>query len=156
MVYYIQYFSIMMLLVFSTIASWYEGSELRDRQLEWKHSTFFSNAFKKVINNSEDISQLDYFIYAAKFKPMFPIIMFLSVFYIILLSGHLILKNQVKKLTLFHFSLSLVLLIMVFNIIDSPTLGGRYFSWLLFSLCLLNIIMSINYYLNSRKLEMKY
>ena len=66
----------------STAISWYEGSGIIDNPLEWKYSTPFSQIFNIEINNGQDISQLDYFVYAAKFQPFFPTIMTVSVLYI--------------------------------------------------------------------------
>jgi len=69
-------------LLMSTAISWYEGSEIIDDSLEWKYSTPFSQLFNIEINNGQDISRLDYFVYAAKFQPLFPTIMIVSVLYI--------------------------------------------------------------------------
>lgn len=66
----------------STAISWYEGSGIIDNPLEWKYSTPVSQIFNIEINNGQDISQLDYFVYAAKFQPFFPAIMIVSVLYI--------------------------------------------------------------------------
>ncbi|MGE7948746.1 YjdJ family protein [Lysinibacillus sp. NPDC093688] len=69
-------------LLVSTAISWYEGSGIIDNPFEWKYSTPFSQLFNMEINNGQDISQLDYFVYEAKFQPFFPTIMTVSVIYI--------------------------------------------------------------------------
>jgi hypothetical protein len=72
---------------------------------EWQYSAFFSKMFNGEVTEHADISQLDHFIYAAKFKPIFPILMMFSFTYIFILSGYLLLKYNTKKLMVFHFCL---------------------------------------------------
>lgn len=69
------------LLLFSTAVAWYEGSAILDNPWEWRYSTPFTQLLYGVVNNPSDISQLDYFVYASKFQPTFPIIMILSSLY---------------------------------------------------------------------------
>lgn len=85
-------------LLMATAIAWYEGSEIIDNSLEWKYSTPFSRLFNIEIVNGQDISQLDYFVYAAKFQPFFPMIMTVSVIYIftVLIFFHLSTKSSVS------------------------------------------------------------
>ncbi|MGE7688889.1 YjdJ family protein [Lysinibacillus sp. NPDC097214] len=69
-------------LLMSTAISWYEGSGIIDNPFEWKYSTPFSQLFNNEIISGQDINQLDYIVYAAKFQPFFPTIMTVSVLYI--------------------------------------------------------------------------
>jgi len=71
----IQFGLITILLLFSTVAAWYEGSAILDNPWEWKYSTPFSQMLYGEVQSDSDISQLDYFVYAAKFQPAFPVIM---------------------------------------------------------------------------------
>ena len=82
--YLLQIFIGIFILAISTVFAWYEGSAITDISWEWKYSTPFSNWFNIEIVNGRDISQLDYFIYAAKYQPLFPAIMLISIFYIFL------------------------------------------------------------------------
>ena len=76
----IQFGIISDLLLISTVAAWYEGSAILDNPWEWKYSTPFSRLLNGEVHNNSDISQLDYFIYAAKFHPTFPVIMVISIY----------------------------------------------------------------------------
>lgn len=128
MKYIIQYSLALILLVFSTFAAWYEGSAIRENPWEWKYTTFFSKIFNGVIANNSDISQLDHFIYAAKFNPIYPILMILSLSYILILSGYLLLKNDIKKMNIFLFSFGMIHVLLGITVSDSPTIGGKYFT----------------------------
>jgi len=78
-------------LAISTIIAWYEGSAIIEKPFEWKYSTPFTRLFNIEITNGYDISQLDYFVYAAKFQPFFPAIMMVSLLYILSVIGQLFL-----------------------------------------------------------------
>ena len=66
------------LLLISTVCALYEGSAIVDHPREWKYSTPFSQFLYGEVNSNSSISQLDYFIYAVKFQPTFPVIMVIS------------------------------------------------------------------------------
>ncbi|MDL4839489.1 DUF4306 domain-containing protein [Aquibacillus rhizosphaerae] len=78
MKYIIQYLLALIVLFLSSLAAWYEGSAIRDNPWEWNNSTFFSTLLNGEIKDTADISQLDHFIYAAKFSPIFPILIVCS------------------------------------------------------------------------------
>ena len=61
-----------MFLIFFTVAAWYEGSTILDNPWEWKYSAIFTQLLHGEVVNQHTISQLDYFVYAAKFKPAYP------------------------------------------------------------------------------------
>jgi hypothetical protein len=151
MLFIFQYVLSFMILVFSTFASWYEGSELRDKPWEWKHSAFFSKVFNGEVTESSDISQLDHFIYAAKFKPIFPMLMMFSLTYIFILSGYLLLKHNTKKLVVFHFCLGIMFFSLGAMVSDSPAVGGKYFTSLFIITCVLNFIILLIFFLKLRK-----
>lgn len=95
--------SAIMILIFSTFVAWYEGSNIVDDPFEWKYTAKFTNYFKGEVVDYHEISQLDYFIYAAKFYPLFPSIMVASSCFIMILlmykSGIIkIFINRLKKL----------------------------------------------------------
>ncbi|WP_257985121.1 YjdJ family protein [Bacillus sp. T33-2] len=93
----IQFGASSFLLLFSTAFALYEGSAILDNSLEWEYSTPFTELLYGEVNKSSDISQLDYFVYAAKFQPAYPVIMVLSSLYLLILIGYYVFK-QVKKL----------------------------------------------------------
>ncbi|MFJ3387094.1 MULTISPECIES: YjdJ family protein [unclassified Lysinibacillus] len=77
-----------LILAESTFIAWYEGSAIIENSLEWKYSTPFKELFNIGITNGHDISQLDYLVYSAKFQPLFPTIMMVSVLYILSVIGY--------------------------------------------------------------------
>ncbi|WP_141560692.1 YjdJ family protein, partial [Bacillus thuringiensis] len=76
--------------IFSTLISWYQGSNLIDFPDEWKYTAKFTNYFKGPVSNYKDIYQVDFFIYAAKFYPGWVIVMIISFIYMILLLVYII------------------------------------------------------------------
>jgi hypothetical protein len=116
-------------LLFSIFATLYEGAEIVDRPFEWKYSTPISG---EVLKKS-DISQLDYFVYAVKFKPTFPIVMALSSIYLLIVIGHYFLKNR-KRLFIGYVSLiAAFLFILGWLMFSSTTAGARALSYVLLS-----------------------
>ncbi|MDR5045744.1 DUF4306 domain-containing protein [Bacillus thuringiensis] len=83
-----------LLFIFSTLISWYQGSNLIDFPDEWKYTAKFTNYFKGPVSNYKDIYQVDFFIYAAKFYPGWVIIMIISFIYMILLLVYIIYKRK--------------------------------------------------------------
>ena len=80
-----------------TYCTWYEGSEILDRPWEWKYSTHFTPVNDDQAMDADDISSFDYFVYAAKFKPLFPFLMVITAFYLIILTGFILFKRSIKK-----------------------------------------------------------
>ncbi|MCQ6337436.1 YjdJ family protein [Bacillus sp. 22475] len=80
--------------IFSTLISWYQGSNLIDFPDEWKYTAKFTNYFKGPVSNYKDIYQVDFFIYAAKFYPGWVIVMIISFIYMILLLVYIIYKRK--------------------------------------------------------------
>ncbi len=85
-----------MLFLFSTIAAWYEGSNILQNANEWKSTAIFSHWLNGEVFQSSDILLLDYFVYAAKFFPTFPILMLLSGTHLLILIGFLLFKRSQK------------------------------------------------------------
>ncbi len=111
------------LLLFSTAVAWYEGSAILDNPREWSYSTPFTQLLYG--GNSADISQLDYFVYSAKFQPTFPIIMVLSSLYLLVLIGYYILKKEKNWFAYYLFFLGGGLFLFSYFTSNSPTVGGR-------------------------------
>ncbi|WP_137789136.1 YjdJ family protein [Bacillus sp. E(2018)] len=130
MSYVIQFVLAVIVFFFSTFSAWYEGSELRDTQWEWKYSAIFSNLKHGTITNVSEISGFDHFIYAAKFKPLFPILMTISLLYIFVLLATWLLRSHTNKLSIFFSLLGLTLFLASSLTFRSPTMGLEWFTWL--------------------------
>ena len=74
--------------VVSTLINWYQGSQLVDYPEEWKYTAKFTKRLynREKIYNYHDISQLDFFVYTAKFYPVYSAIMIISFLYFILVT----------------------------------------------------------------------
>ncbi|MFC9539544.1 YjdJ family protein [Lysinibacillus sp. NPDC056959] len=117
-------------LLMSTAISWYEGSEIIDDSLEWKYSTPFSQLFNIEINTGRDISQLDYFVYAAKFQPFFPTIMTVSVIYIFAVLIFFIFQLYRQLAIILSGIISCVGIVSSGIFLNSTTSGGDIFFWI--------------------------
>ena len=118
------------MLAVSTFIAWYEGSAIIEKSLEWKYSTPFTELFNIDITNGRDISQLDYFVYSAKFQPLFPAIMMVSVLYILSVIGYYLIKSNTKWAIGFWGLIGCICMLPSGLIFDSPTIGGRIFFWM--------------------------
>ncbi|MGZ9819838.1 DUF4306 domain-containing protein [Peribacillus simplex] len=114
------------LLLFS-FCTWYEGSEILDTPWEWKYSTHFTQVNDDQAMDANDISNFDYFVYAAKFKPLFPFLMVLAASYLIILTGYILFKRSIKKMALFLLGLGVLFLLSTGFVSNSPTVGGNIF-----------------------------
>ena len=74
------------------------GSNLIDNPDEWKYSAKFTNYFKGTVSNYEDIYQIDFFIYAAKFYPTAFIVMLISLLYMLILILYTLFKRKIRDL----------------------------------------------------------
>lgn len=141
-------------LMFSMLATWYEGSEILDRPFEWKFSTPFSG---QVLNTSE-ISQLDYFVYAIKFKPTFPAIAVLSCIYLIIVVGFYAFNKRKGIFTSFLSIIAALLLGVGWHLFSSTTKGAQIISYIILlsgSLCLVTGLFYYMYPLVRRQLSFK-
>ncbi|MFJ8530105.1 YjdJ family protein [Bacillus sp. NPDC094106] len=94
----VQLGSSFMLFIVSTLVSWYQGSNLIDYPDEWKYTAKFTNYFKGSVSNYQDIYQIDFFIYAAKFYPLSVILMLVSFCYMMILIIYIIFKKINNKI----------------------------------------------------------
>ena len=90
-------------LFLSTLGALYEGSSIQEDVFEWEWSTPFTLFTTNNISSADQISILDYLLYAAKFQPLFPSIMLLSFVYILILAGYIGIKNRQNHT--FYFSI---------------------------------------------------
>ncbi|WP_350301383.1 YjdJ family protein [Peribacillus frigoritolerans] len=135
------------LLLISTVCALYEGSAIVDHPSEWKYSTPFSQFLYGEVNSNSYISQLDYFIYAAKFQPTFPAIMVISSLYLLIRIGYHLLKQQHKRFAYYLSFWGGVLFLLSYFIFNSPTFGGQIFFYIwLVSGVLCIVIAVITYF----------
>jgi hypothetical protein len=120
----------LVVILFSTVAAWYEGSAILDNPWEWKYSTPFSHMLYGEVHSDSDISQLDYFVYAAKFQPAFPAIMAISSLYLLILIGYYFLNRQHKRFAYFLAILGGGLFLLSYFFTNSPTDGGQIFFYI--------------------------
>ncbi|MBT2665652.1 DUF4306 domain-containing protein [Bacillus sp. ISL-4] len=110
-----------------TFCTWYEGSEILDNPWERKYSTHFTQVNDDQAMDAYDISNFDYFVYAAKFKPLFPFLMVITASYLIILTGYIQFKRSIKKMALFLLGLGVLFLLSTGFVSNSPTVGGNIF-----------------------------
>lgn len=153
MKYITQYLVALILLVFSTFVTWYEGSAIRNDPWDWKYTAFFSKMLNGEVASSSDISQLDNFIYAAKFSPLtlYPTLILLSLSYIIFLSGYLLLKNNTKNIAIFFLLNCMFYVFSGIAVSDSSTIGGKYFSVTLLTLGFIHLLLAALFILKMRR-----
>jgi len=151
MKYVVQYIVVFGILIFSTIAAWYEGSAIRFNSFEWRYSAFFSKMLNGNIHDRADISQLDHFIYAMKFSPAFPILMVCCFAYLLIMSSYLVLRKSPKKLVILHLALGAWYLLLGALTSDSPTVGGTYLTIVLLIIGVVHFILSILFFLKVKK-----
>ncbi|MGR5998217.1 YjdJ family protein [Bacillus cereus] len=93
----VQLGSSFMLFITSALMSWYQGSNLIDNPDEWKYSAKFTNYFKGTVSNYQDIYQIDFFIYAAKFYPTAFIVMLVSLLYMLILILYILFSKKIRR-----------------------------------------------------------
>ena len=134
------------ILALSTFIAWYEGSAIKDIHREWKYSTPFSRLFNIEIVNGHDISQLDHFVYAAKYQPLFPVIMLISTYYILTVFGCYLLKYHPKWAIIFWGLMSCIILSFSIFIFNSLTVGGKILFWITLIMGIISIVVTVIVY----------
>lgn len=136
----------LMILLFSTLGAWYEGSEVLERNSEWEYSTPFTHLFYGEVNDSNDISRLDHFVYAAKFKPINPILMLVSSIYLLTLLAYVFFKQNRKWFSRFIITLGILLSLFSIALYSSPTIGARVIFYVSLSIGILYIVIAVIFY----------
>lgn len=101
---------------------------MRDKPLEWEHIAVFSNWINDGVTNVENLLVIDHFVYAAKFEPLFPLLMASSLLWIVfqlvvwLYKGHRAARNA------FLLFMGIASFVMCAILFDSPTIGFKLFS----------------------------
>jgi Domain of unknown function (DUF4306) len=130
----------LVVLGFVSLVSWYEGSALLDYSWEWKFSAPFSDMIHGSVQSSNDIVALDFFVYAAKFSPLYPGMMIISASYLSILIGFRLFKQSGFRI--FLAFLGVIDLSLSFIISSSPTAGGNMLFWLFLSVGLFMIVVA--------------
>ncbi|AMM95666.1 hypothetical protein UP17_21685 [Peribacillus simplex] len=146
MKYFVQIIIAAFFLLLFSFCTWYEGSEILDNPWEWRYSTHFSQML-----NDQDISNLDYFVYAAKFKPVFPVLMVLTSSYLIIITGYALFKRSSKKIALFLAGFGVPFLISSGFVSNSPTVGGNIFQAFFLISGMMAIMGAVLYYFRMPK-----
>ncbi|MGG3916344.1 YjdJ family protein [Rossellomorea vietnamensis] len=128
----------LLVLGFSILVSWYEGSSLLENPWEWRYSAPFSEMVHGSVTDANDIVVLDFFVYAAKFSPLYPGMMILSVSYLFLLIGFRLFKQTGFRISL--ALLGVIYLTLCVVISSSPTAGGDTLFWLFLLVGVLMIV----------------
>jgi hypothetical protein len=111
--------------LFSSLVAWYEGSALLDHPSEWPSSTPFTHLMYGTVHQSSQISQWDFFVYAAKFEPTFPMIMTVSGLYLLIFLGYYIFKKLRKWYAYYLFLISFTLFFLSYFCYVSSTEGAQ-------------------------------
>ncbi|WP_332651422.1 YjdJ family protein [Lysinibacillus sp. 54212] len=145
--YIVQLIVASILFVFSMLVAWYEGSAIIEHSYEWKYSTPFSSFFEIEVVTGKEIFALDYFVYAAKFQPLFPMIMLITLLYIMFLLIVMLKKFNHSVATIVTFLCCMMLICLALVVANTSTNGGR----LLLLATLLGIIFFCSVYVILKK-----
>jgi hypothetical protein len=111
--------------LFSSLVAWYEGSALLDYPSIWPSSTPVTQLMHGTVHVSSQISQLDFFVYAAKYEPTFPMMMTVSGLYLLVFLGYYIFKKVRKWYAYYLFLISCSLFFLGYFCYESSTDGAQ-------------------------------
>lgn len=114
--------------VFATLVSWYEGGQLRDHPWEWEHTAVFSNWINDGFTNAENLLVIDHFVYAAKFEPLFPLLMASSFLWMVFQLIFWLFKGHRAARNIFLLFITIASFTVCGILFDSPTIGFKLFS----------------------------
>lgn len=117
--------------VFFAVAAFfslYEGSQLDDVSWEWPHSAIFTNWLNGSVSSADEILTIDYLVYAAKFEPLFPVIMFLSGMIVFLQLAFWLFRGKKMAFSIFLLFPAAMLFVCSGALMASPTEGLQLFS----------------------------
>ncbi|WP_394120367.1 DUF4306 domain-containing protein [Planococcus donghaensis] len=148
----ILFFGALTFFAVATFFSLYEGSQLDDISWEWPHSAVFTNWLSGEVTSAYDILTIDYLVYAAKFEPLFPLIMFISGMILFLQLSFWIFRRKKIALSVVLLLGAIALLVLATASMASPTAGLALFSMIFFGTGILLAIFSIFWLIKARKL----
>lgn len=146
------FFGALLFFAVAAFFSLYEGSQLDDVSWEWPHSAVFTNWLNGEVTSADDILAVDYLVYAAKFEPLFPVVMFVSGLIVFFQLSLWVFKAKKTALTLFMMAAALVLLVLSGILSSSPTDGLALFSNLFLGTGVLMMMWSVVSLSKKRKL----
>lgn len=114
----------------SASAAFYEGSALADNSWEWSDSTPITSMMGREVQQASDISSFDYFYYAAKYEPAFPLIMMASVLYIVMICGFIMLRLKKRKAVLYFGIIAVFSFGAAGALMEATSSGSRWFVYL--------------------------
>ena len=136
----------------ATFFSLYEGSQLDDISREWAYTAVFTNWLSGGVASADDILTIDYLVYAAKFEPLFPLIMFVSGMILFQQLSFWIFRGKKAALSVFLLICAIALLVLSGALMASPTDGLELFSRVFFGTGILLIVSCIFWLIKARKL----
>lgn len=148
----ILFFGALIFFAIATFFSLYEGSKLDDVSWEWPYSAIFSNWLNGEVTSADDILTIDYLVYAAKFMPLFPVIMFISALILFLQLSFWSLKRKESALNIFLIVCALGLFFISGILTASPTVGLQLFSKLFLGTGILVAAIGTTRLIKARKL----
>ena len=110
--------------------AFYEGSALADNSWEWSYSTPVTSLMGGEVQEASDIAKLDYFYYAAKHEPAFPLIMIASILYIVMICGFMLLRLKKRKAVLYFGIVAVLSFGAVGALLGATSSGSRWFVYL--------------------------
>ena len=135
----------LLVLCLSTLAAFYEGSNLLEDSFEWGWSTPFTLLTTDRISSANQIFILDYLIYAAKFYPLFPSIMLLSIIYFLFLTGYTSIIKKERRT--FYFSiLAFVMTVGCLMIVSDHVETKFIYIAILLAGIVTSALLAVNYY----------
>jgi len=149
----ILFFGALIFFAVATFLSLYEGSQLDDVSWEWPYSAIFSNWLNGGVESAADILTIDYLVYAAKFEPLFPIIMFISAFILLLQLASWIFRKNKIALSVFYLACGVGLFVVSGVFMSSPTVGLEVFSRIFFVFGIVLVISGVTSLVKARKQE---
>lgn len=132
--------------------SWYEGSAIIEKSTQWIYSTPFTNFLNIEILSGKDIIWLDYFVYAIKFQPVFPLISFICTVYIFVNVILIILKFNKRIANILLGTSCIVVLFLCGILFGASTKGGQLF-FLISIICEVMLLIFFVYQIRKKDLE---
>ncbi|EIM07981.1 hypothetical protein A1A1_02777 [Planococcus antarcticus DSM 14505] len=148
----ILFFGALIFFAAAAFSSLYEGSQLDYMSWEWPYSAVFTNWLNGGVASADDILTIDYLVYAAKFEPLFPTIMFFTALVLFLQVSFWIFKGKASALSVFHIVCAGVFFVLGGALMASPTAGLALFSRIFFITGLIMLISGVTSLVKARKL----
>lgn len=135
----------------STLVAWYEGAQIYDTPWEWENTALFSSLIhEKSISSLNEISEIDHFIYSAKFQPLFPFLMVASLLTLALILFYPLFIRSTSAVVVGCLFLTIASFFIVYLLGNSPTPGFKLFTYL-FGILGVSSSATLTYFLSRLK-----